>query len=128
MTDEDVVMRVAQILGVTANTSAPRRTRWKATHAVRVRGAKAVAWMVALYPLLGARRRAQVERAVASYSCFSNQRLDDDAARDALNLLAGTLTVKEVAKRFGVSVWCIYDLRLGRTHKHLDRSALSQGR
>jgi hypothetical protein len=29
--------------------------------------------------------------------------------------------VREVARRYGVSVWCIYDLRSGRTHKHLAR-------
>jgi hypothetical protein len=36
-------------------------------------------------------------------------------------MLATGMTVKEVARRFGVSVWCVYDLRLGRTFKHLDR-------
>jgi hypothetical protein len=52
---------------------------------------------------------------VASYSCLSNKRLDDGAAREARALLAGKIPVHEVAKRFCVSVWCIYDLRLGRT-------------
>jgi hypothetical protein len=28
-----------------------------------------------------------------------------------------------VAERFGTSIWCIYDLRLGRTHAHLARPA-----
>ena len=28
---------------------------------------------------------------------------------------------RDVAERFGTSIWCIYDLRLGRTHAHLDR-------
>jgi transposase len=54
--------------------------------------------------------------------------LDDVAAREALALLANKAAVREVAKRFGVSIWCIYDLRLGRTHKHLDRSVLAEGR
>jgi hypothetical protein len=30
-----------------------------------------------------------------------------------------------VAGRFGVSIWCIYDLRLGRTFKHLDRAGIA---
>jgi hypothetical protein len=38
------------------------------------------------------------------------------SAREALS--AGD-TVRAVAERFGVSVWCIYDLRLGRTFRHL---------
>jgi hypothetical protein len=31
--------------------------------------------------------------------------------------------VRRVAERFGASIWCIYDLRLGRTHTHLERPA-----
>ena len=30
-------------------------------------------------------------------------------------------SVRQVAERFGTSIWCIYDLRLGRTHTHLAR-------
>jgi len=33
--------------------------------------------------------------------------------------LAAGDTVKAVADRFGATIWCIYDLRLGRTFKHL---------
>jgi hypothetical protein len=33
------------------------------------------------------------------------------------------MTVKQVAKRFEVSIWCIYDLRLGRTHKRIRADA-----
>jgi hypothetical protein len=39
----------------------------------------------------------------------------------AVEALASGDTVKSVPARFGVSVWCIYDLRLGRTFKHLER-------
>ena len=39
--------------------------------------------------------------------------------------VAGAASVKSVAERFGVSVWCIYDLRLGRTFKHLARERIA---
>jgi hypothetical protein len=74
-----------------------------------------------LRPLMGTRRRAQIDRALACYAPRSVALLDDDAANAALHALAAGATVKEVAARFGVSVWCVYDLRLGRTFKHLDR-------
>jgi hypothetical protein len=47
--------------------------------------------------------------------------LDDGAALEALRMLASGRSVREVAAEFGTSVWCIYDLRGGRTHKHLSR-------
>lgn len=122
MTDEDVVVRVARMFGRKVG-------RWESGHArerpvflVRITGAKAVAWMTALYPLMGDRRRRQIDRAVASYSPKPMALLDDAAALEALGLLAVGCSVREVAERFGTSVWCIYDLRGGRTHKHLARS------
>ncbi|MEA2194526.1 MAG: hypothetical protein QOG42_960 [Solirubrobacteraceae bacterium] len=77
--------------------------------------------MHALQPLMGERRRAQMDRALASHDPRPVAILDDDAAQEALALLAAGRTVKEVAERFGTSVWCMYDLRLGRTHRHLAR-------
>jgi transposase len=48
--------------------------------------------------------------------------LGDERAAEALARLAGGESVREVAERFGTSVWCIYDLQLGRTHTHLSRA------
>ena len=83
--------------------------------------------MRTLRPLMGARRRDQIDRALASYAPRDQGLLDTADAREALRLLANGETVRDVAQRFGTSIWCIYDLRLGRTHKHLDRSALRNG-
>ena len=86
-----------------------------------VTGAKAAAWMTALHPLMGQRRREQIDRALASYEPRPCALLDDRSAHAALALLQAGSSVREVAGRYGVSVWCIYDLRSGRTHKHLAR-------
>jgi hypothetical protein len=123
MTDADVVGRAARLLGVNVRVITPRRPGWKTTYVVVLNGSRAVAWMVILRPLLGDRRRAQVDRALASYAPRSNRRLDDQRAREALALLADGQSVRAVAEHFGVSIWCIYDLRLGRTHKHVHRAA-----
>lgn len=124
MIDQDVVARAADILGCGVTTVSPRQSHWKESYAIRVRGAAAVEWMTALRPLLGTRRKAQIDRAIATYENHSNRRLDDAAASKALELLAGGSSVREVAERFGVTAWCIYDLRLGRTHKHISRSRM----
>jgi hypothetical protein len=122
MTDEDVVARVAAMFGRRASCWQPREARWQRTFLVRVTGAKAVAWMTALHPLMGQRRREQIDRALASYEPRTSTLLDERSAREALALLRSGSSVREVAAHYGVSVWCIYDLRLGRTHKHLLRS------
>jgi hypothetical protein len=71
--------------------------------------------------LMGTRRRQQIDRAIVSYAPDPRRVLDDARATDALRRLAAGESVKEVAVRFGTSIWCIYDLRLGRTHAHLPR-------
>ena len=77
---------------------------------------------------MGSRRQAQIDRALASYAPRPVALLTDEAARAALDALAGGASVKSVAERFGVSIWCIYDLRLGRTFKHLARERLQAPR
>jgi hypothetical protein len=121
MTDRDVVERAAAMLDSAVTIVRPRRANWKTAYAVRVSGSRAVVWMRRLRRLMGTRRRAQIDRAVASYGPDPRRVLDDVRAMDALRRLAGGETVKQVAERFGTSVWSIYDLRLGRTYQHLPR-------
>lgn len=77
--------------------------------------------MSALRPLMGRRRQAQIDRAVASHEPASTVLLDRERAAEALRMLALGSSVRDVAEQFGTSIWCIYDLRGGRTHKHLAR-------
>jgi hypothetical protein len=121
MTDEDVVARLGRIFGRKVHVVRPRNARWQTSYQVRVTGGGAVRWMTLLRPLMGLRRQAQIDRALACYAPRPSALLTDDTARGALGALAAGDSVKVVAERFGVSVWCIYDLRLGRTFKHLSR-------
>ena len=122
MIDRDVIARVAQLMGVSAMPVRPRRSHWSTTYAVRIRGARAMAWMGRLHPLLGQRRQAQIVRAMACYAPKPTSILNDRTAREALRMLRAGNAVKTVAAHFDVTAWCIYDLRTGRTHKHLPRS------
>jgi transposase len=72
---------------------------------------------------MGRRRRQQIDRAIASYGPDPRRLLTDERATEALARLARGESVRQVAERFGASIWCIYDLRLGRTHGHLARPA-----
>jgi hypothetical protein len=123
MVDRDIVERAGALLGVAVTMVPSRREGWKTAHCVRVRGARAVLWMQRLRPLMGTRRQAQIDRAIASYGPDPRRLLDDERATEALGRLALGESVREVAERFGTSIWCIYDLRLGRTHAHLERPA-----
>lgn len=123
MIDRDVVVRAAGILGCGVTTVRPRCAHWKESYTLRMKGSRAVEWMRALRPLVGERRRWQIDRAIASYDPRSNRRLDDAKALAALQMLAEGQPVQIVAKHFSVTAWCIYDLRLGRTHRHLPRES-----
>lgn len=125
MTDRDVIGRVGELLDQKVVVVRPRRRHWQTAYAIHLVGSRAVAWMRALRPLLGRRRQGQIDRAIASYDPRPSRHLDDQRALAALDRLEAGQTVKEVARYFGVTVWCIYDLRLGRTHKHLPRSRRS---
>jgi hypothetical protein len=78
--------------------------------------------MERLRPLMGIRRPEQIDRAIASHGPDPRQLLNDERAEEALARLARGESVRQVAERFGTSIWCIYDLRLGRTHAHLSRA------
>lgn len=121
MTDEDIVARAGAMFGRKISRWQSPNRQWQPTYFLRVTGAKAVAWMTALRPLVGSRRRMQIDRALASYEPKPSAILDAAAASAALELLASGVAVGKVAEQFGTSIWCIYDLRAGRTHKHLPR-------
>jgi hypothetical protein len=127
MTDEDVMARLGRIFERKVHLIRPRNARWQTSYQVRAHGRDAVRWMILLRPLMGVRRQAQIDRALASYAPRPVALLSDETARAALAALTTGDTVKEVAARFGVSVWCIYDLRLGRTFKHLERERAAVG-
>jgi hypothetical protein len=121
MTDRDVVERAGAMLDSAVAAVPPRRAHWKTAYAVRLRGPRAVVWMRRLRPLMGTRRRAQIDRALASFGPDPRRLLDSARAVDALRRLAAGESVKAVAERFGTTIWCIYDLRAGRTHADVPR-------
>lgn len=70
MTDRAVILRAARILGVRDKVwvEVPRHDGWKTTYATAVSGAAGAQWMRHLYPLMGERRRAAIDKALAAYA------------------------------------------------------------
>src|SRR5690242_6876384 len=84
MTDEDVMARLGRIFDRKVQVVRARNVRWRTSYQLRVRGGDAVRWMRLLRPLMGSRRQAQIDRAVACYAPRPVAILDDDTASQAL--------------------------------------------
>lgn len=65
MTDADVIRRVSAMWDRAVVEIQPRDPRHKVSWVTRVRGASAAAWMHALRPLMGTRRRLQIDQALS---------------------------------------------------------------
>ena len=102
MTDEDVVARVAQAFGVSYSRCAIRSERWRQTFTARLRGESAVKLMRALRPMMGQRRKGQIDRALASWNPQARKVRPEDEGR-ILELLAGGHSYRSVAKLTGIS-------------------------
>ena len=68
MCDEDVVTRVAQILGaVGIQRREPENVNWSVTYVAKISGHSAANWMRRLRPYMGLRRIVAIDRALAAY-------------------------------------------------------------
>ena len=67
MTDADVVTRAAALLHRAVTPTRARKAHHKQPFITQIKGAEAVALMVAIRPVLGPDRRAQVDRVLAAW-------------------------------------------------------------
>lgn len=68
MVDEDVVEKIAEIFKIAHCAPQKRQAHWKQSYRVILRGARAAALMRQLRPLMGSRRQAQIDKALASFA------------------------------------------------------------
>lgn len=69
MTDLDIIERVSRLFGIShASKNDRRNASWKPSYSVQLRGQRAVDLMLVLRPLMGERRRAQIDAAISSWS------------------------------------------------------------
>lgn len=105
MTDEDIVSRVADIFGVTYFAREPNKSHYKRIFVTRLRGKRAIDWMIKLHPYMGQRRQQQIQRAIDAYhTCRSKRfKLTDSNIQEIQKLLATGMIHREIAKTFNVS-------------------------
>lgn len=76
--DKDIAVRVAGVFGVTYFAVDKRQNpNWNDTYKVIVAGTNAVKLMQVLYPLMGERRRLQIEAACQGKAVFESNPMDD---------------------------------------------------
>lgn len=89
-TDEDVIVRVAALFRVCYTRPKRRHAHWKQEYRVTFRGGRAADMMRRLRPLMGGRRRRQIDLALATY---------DPSVREHRRRLAATIpSLEELAR------------------------------
>lgn len=131
MVDEDVIARVADLFGVKYQSYGARKVEWKPTFKAQVRGLPAWTLMKELYPLMGTRRRSQIDAVRASIdedrignrSQLTPTQIFEIEARYLKGESAGSL-----GEEFGISKHTVFSIRQGRYKCQRERSVRSSGR
>jgi DNA-binding transcriptional regulator YiaG len=117
MTDKDVVERAALLMDGKAVRVNVRNDLWKQSYRVIIRGSRGVALMRLLYPMMSARRRAQIDAALEKYiprkKGDNKRRLSEDQVREIRDRIG--FTISALARGFGVSRASIRDVRNGKS-------------
>lgn len=109
MTDEDVVAKVANLLEISYRQTKNRKPGiWKRSFFLQLRGKRAVVLMKELYPLMGLRRKAQIDRALAAYDPLLRFRKGLPSASE-LAILNEKHSMRTLAKMFGCSRQTIHN-------------------
>ena len=117
MTDRDVIDRVGAALGT--SVSANDKGNYKTEYAAAVRGARAVALMTDIKPMLGTRRQAAIDRALAGY-VPPRRKLNYEKAEEIRRRHGAGEGVSSLARSFGVArqtIHPILDHRIYKAHR-----------
>ena len=121
MTDEDIIVRVALLLGVKHHPSGQARCAakgWTPAFNACLKGSRAVTLMEQLRPLMGKRRQAQIDAALACYRIVPHPttRLNQEtAAAIKRRIREGGTSVKILAESYNVNESTIYQIKWGKT-------------
>lgn len=109
MTDKDVMEKAASLVGVKVHFVKRRKPHHKDAYIFQIKGKKAVCLMTMLHPLMGSRRKSQIDAALATYDPTLDERkhellkkLDDEALSWA-RLNAENLSLRARARHLGVN-------------------------
>jgi hypothetical protein len=117
MTDRDVVARAAHLMGVGVASFKPKNPKHQPVWIATVKGTRARELMLTLKPLMGERRRSQIDAALTAAKPIrpgDGPKLSLKQAREIkLRSFSGERAV-DLAIEFGVSKWLVYRIREGK--------------
>lgn len=120
MTDEDIVIRAAKMFGVIYIYRTRRRLKsnHKQSYKIIFRGQRAVRLMRCLYPMMGERRKLQIDSALATYveKPAAVAKLTDEAVRD---IRTKRLSMRKFATLYDVAKGTIQRVQQGKYYKHI---------
>lgn len=102
-TDKDIADRVGLLLEVKAIEITDKRYKehgWKTPFFVKITGKKAVACIKELYPILGARRKKQCDKALACYRVLTKKMSKQDE-ETILELRQSGMIHRKIAEKLG---------------------------
>jgi hypothetical protein len=118
MTDSDVVARAAALVGpLHIQKRAPRLSKWKASYAWVLRGQRAVKLMRLLRPLMGLRRREQIDAAIFGFIAKPHGPGAILTPQAVGKIRRSNQPARALAVTYGVSTKAIYRIRQMRTWK-----------
>jgi hypothetical protein len=117
-TDEDVIARAAHILGCSYHFVRRKNTHHKNFYIAILRGRRAIETMKTLQPLMGLRRQAQIEKALASY-LYQKPPITEETAREIKIRLANGERMHSIADTLNVSYMIVKKINQGRSWKHV---------
>jgi DNA-binding NarL/FixJ family response regulator len=109
-TDEDVIQRISNLLGVKYCSVRKRQSHWRQSYGLRIHGRRAVELMIQMRPHMSKRRQEQIDIAVASYEKRPDRgasKLTDDQVRQIKELIRKGHASRSIAERFNTSYSCI---------------------
>jgi hypothetical protein len=124
MKDKDVIARVANLFDHSYTPENPRKDHWSTTYKFTLRGTPAAQLMKQIYPIMGERRRGQIDRALENYVYDPNAnttqaKITEAQVRAIKKRLATGETAKSIAQHFPISHYAIWDIRSGKTWGHV---------
>lgn len=108
MSDKDIVEKAHCLMGLSVKIShiPGKRAEWSDTYMWKLRGKAAFEWMNTLYPMLGARRRKQIEEARLTYDPKNQRHLNKniDAAFIAKieEKIDAGMTIRKACNEMGI--------------------------
>jgi transposase-like protein len=127
--DADVMARAARLIGVSYQLRKDKlQPNWSPVYSLRARGTRSVNLMRVIYPVMGARRQLQIDRALASWVPPVRVFSDDERVEIVRRYLAGE-RVMDLARSYGVAHQLISRLirKQSGALAHVGRAAPSQG-